>query len=205
MRKICLYGAGGHSYAVVELIRSCGNYEPVLILDDAPGLDEILGVPVKQFSESLLLQDVCLTLGDNRIRKMKAEQYKANYPVFIHQSAVKYPSASIGEGSVILPGAILDADVQIGKHVVVNNHATLSHNVVVGDYSHIAIQAAVAGKVTIGEGALIGAGSVILPGVNIGSWAVIGAGAVITRDVPDHATVVGNPGEVIRINKDGHE
>ena len=42
-------------------------------------------------------------------------------------------------------------------------------------------------------GASIGAGAVILPGITIGRWAMIGAGAVVTRDVPDHAIVLGNP------------
>jgi carbonic anhydrase/acetyltransferase-like protein (isoleucine patch superfamily) len=29
--------------------------------------------------------------------------------------------------------------------------------------------------------------------VTIGRWALVGAGAVVTRDVPDHALVVGSP------------
>jgi UDP-2-acetamido-3-amino-2,3-dideoxy-glucuronate N-acetyltransferase len=41
--------------------------------------------------------------------------------------------------------------------------------------------------------AALGTGAVILPGLTIGSGAVVGAGAVVTRDVPDGATVVGNP------------
>jgi len=43
------------------------------------------------------------------------------------------------------------------------------------------------------RGATIGAGAVVLCGITIGSYAMIGAGAVVTRDVPDHALVVGNP------------
>jgi UDP-2-acetamido-3-amino-2,3-dideoxy-glucuronate N-acetyltransferase len=42
-------------------------------------------------------------------------------------------------------------------------------------------------------GATLGAGSMILAGVKIGRFATIGLGAVVTRDVPDHAVVVGNP------------
>ena len=41
--------------------------------------------------------------------------------------------------------------------------------------------------------AAVGTGAVILPGVTIGVGAIVGAGAVVTRDVPDGATVVGNP------------
>ncbi|MGC9000652.1 DapH/DapD/GlmU-related protein, partial [Caldisericum sp.] len=55
------------------------------------------------------------------------------------------------------------------------------------------------GSVFIGEGTLLGIGSSIIPGIKIGKWAVIGAGSVVIRDVPDYATVVGNPGKVIRI------
>ena len=33
----------------------------------------------------------------------------------------------------------------------------------------------------------------------IGEWCTIGAGAVIIKDIPDGATVVGNPGKIIKI------
>lgn len=47
------------------------------------------------------------------------------------------------------------------------------------------------------KGASIGAGAIILPGVTIGERAMIGAGAVVTQDVPDDATVVGNPARTL--------
>lgn len=45
--------------------------------------------------------------------------------------------------------------------------------------------------------ASIGSGATILPGVVIGEGAMVGAGAVVTRDVPDHAVVVGNPARIM--------
>jgi acetyltransferase-like isoleucine patch superfamily enzyme len=52
--------------------------------------------------------------------------------------------------------------------------------------------------VYIGEGAHIGAGSVVIQGIKIGKWSTIGAGTVVIKDVPDYATVVGNPGKTIK-------
>ena len=51
-------------------------------------------------------------------------------------------------------------------------------------------------KTQVGYGASIGAGAVILP-VVIGRFALIGAGSVVTKDVPDHAIMVGNPARQI--------
>jgi len=47
--------------------------------------------------------------------------------------------------------------------------------------------------VRVREGASIGARAVVLAGCQVGRWAMVGAGAVVTRDVPDHALVVGSP------------
>lgn len=51
-------------------------------------------------------------------------------------------------------------------------------------------------KTVVKDGAAIGAGATILPGVTIGKGALVGAGAVVTKDVPDGATVVGNPARI---------
>ncbi|NNM09747.1 MAG: acetyltransferase [Flavobacteriaceae bacterium] len=200
MKPITLYGAGGHCYAVVELIRSLGEFDPVLIIDDNPNVGSIFDIPVQPNQPEQINEYLCVTIGNNVIRKRIVERQKSIYPNFVHDSVVSYPSVTIGEGSVILPNAVLDAGVEINKHCIVNLNATVSHNTIVNDFCHIAIQAAVAGGVQLGEGVLVGAGSVILPEISIGKWATIGAGAVVTKDVPDYAVVVGNPATIIRYN-----
>jgi maltose O-acetyltransferase len=51
--------------------------------------------------------------------------------------------------------------------------------------------------VKIGRNVWIGGGAIILPGVTVGDDAIIGAGAVVTRDVPNGATVAGNPARLL--------
>ena len=52
-------------------------------------------------------------------------------------------------------------------------------------------------KTLIKKSASIGANATIVCGVALGEYSFIGSGAVITKDVPDHALVVGNPGKII--------
>jgi len=48
-------------------------------------------------------------------------------------------------------------------------------------------------RTLIRKGATIGANATIVCGIEIGEFAFVGAGAVVTRNVVDHALVLGNP------------
>lgn len=59
------------------------------------------------------------------------------------------------------------------------------------------------GKLQIGNDVWIGQYAVILPSCHyIGDGAVIGAGCIVTKDVPNYAIVVGNPGKIIKYRFD---
>ncbi|CAO3411688.1 Acetyltransferase [Azospirillum largimobile] len=56
--------------------------------------------------------------------------------------------------------------------------------------------------VQVGHDVWIGHSTYIRAGVTIGNGAIIGACSVVTRDVPDYAVVVGNPGRIKRYRFD---
>ena len=51
---------------------------------------------------------------------------------------------------------------------------------------------------TIGNHVVLGTGSAVLGNIKVGDHVKIGAGSVVVRPVPDHSTVVGVPGRVVR-------
>ncbi len=51
---------------------------------------------------------------------------------------------------------------------------------------------------TLGNGVVVGAGAKVLGNIHIGDHVKIGAGSVVVHPVPDHSTVVGIPGHVVR-------
>ncbi|WP_337995523.1 DapH/DapD/GlmU-related protein [Oleispirillum naphthae] len=57
--------------------------------------------------------------------------------------------------------------------------------------------------VSIGHDVWIGHGALIMPGRSVGTGAVVGAGTIVTRDVPDYAVCVGNPGRILRYRFSG--
>jgi serine O-acetyltransferase len=52
---------------------------------------------------------------------------------------------------------------------------------------------------TIGNNVVIGTGAKVLGSIQIGNDVKIGAGSVVVRPVPDHSTVVGIPGRIVRM------
>jgi len=112
----------------------------------------------------------------------------------IGQNVLVSPDVVVGDNCKIqnnvslFTGVILEDDVFCGPSMVFTNVVTpRSHVSRRHDYQRTLVQ----------RGATIGANATIIAPRTIGRYAFIGAGAVVTKDVPDHALVVGNPGRVV--------
>jgi serine O-acetyltransferase len=101
-----------------------------------------------------------------------------------------HPGATIGRRCFIDHGM----GVVIGETAEIGDDALLYQGVTLGGTGKEK------GKrhPTIGNNVVIGTGAKILGNITIGDHTKIGAGSVVIRSVPDHSTVVGVPGRVVR-------
>lgn len=113
--------------------------------------------------------------------------------VFVEDGAVIGDRVTIKNGVAIWRGVTLEDDVFVGPLAVFTNdrHPRSPRAVHAQErYAHVENWLE---PTHLKRGATIGAGAIILCGITIGQYATVGAGAVVTRDVPDHALMLGNP------------
>ena len=98
----------------------------------------------------------------------------------------------------IAPGVFIDH----GAGVVIGETAEIEEGVVIYQGVTLGGTGKEKGKrhPTVKKGAVLSAGAKVLGGFTVGEYAKIGAGAVVLKEVPPHATLVGIPAKVVRIN-----
>ncbi len=202
-----LYGAGGHSKVITDILNSLGT-TVIGMFDDSPSMARFKIMEIRDGIRLLgegfpaLDAPLIISVGNNIRRAELASLINATYGTAIHGTAIISDKATIGVGTVVLHGAIVQAGTKIGAHVLINTAASIDHDNTIGDYAHISPHATLCGHVQVGEGTHIGAGAIAIPSIRIGRWCTIGAGAVVIEDIPDFATAVGNPARVIKFRQD---
>lgn len=116
------------------------------------------------------------------------------------------PNCTVGQNVMIGPRVTIGAGCKIQNNVSIYEGVTLEDEVFCGPscvFTNVLTPRAFVERkdefapTLVRRGASIGANATIVCGVTIGRYAMVGAGAVVTRDVADHALVVGNPARPI--------
>jgi serine O-acetyltransferase len=102
-----------------------------------------------------------------------------------------HPAAEIGRGFFIDHGS----GVVIGETARIGDRVTLYQGVTLGGTGFQR------GKrhPTLGDNVTVGSGAKLLGPIAVGDGAKVGANTVVVEDVPPAATVVGNPGHMVRV------
>lgn len=137
----------------------------------------------------------------------------------VWQFSVILSGAVIGKNCNICAHTLIENDVWIGDRVTIKSGVFVWDGITIEDDAFIGPCVTFTNdktprskkypesflKTRVGKGASIGANATILPGLVLGEGCMIGAGSVVTKNVPPHATVLGNPAKILEKASNKHD
>src|SRR3954451_18010818 len=156
---IYLYGAGGHAKVIIDILETCGKTVAGIFDDDLSKTIWNFHPVTFPGSFDFATDELIISIGNNIIRE-RISKMDAKYHTAIHPSAIVSSYASIAEGSVVMAGALVNADTTIGRHCIINSHASVDHDCMIEDFVHISPNATLCGSVFVGKCSHIGSGAI---------------------------------------------
>jgi len=213
VKKILIFGTGGHAKVILDIISNEKKYEIAGFIDNE--LDEgqevlnhkVLGADkdlISLIKKNSIFGGV-IAVGNNYSRENISQKINNlckdfNFINCIHSQAQIAMDVSIGVGNVLMAGSVINTSTSIGNHCIVNTNSSLDHDNSMLDFSSIAPNSATGGNVKIGKLSALGIGSTILPGISVGPNSIIGAGSLVLEDIPSDSIYFGSPAKFIRKN-----
>jgi sugar O-acyltransferase (sialic acid O-acetyltransferase NeuD family) len=205
MRPIIIFAAGGHAVSIANIAISAG-FDIAYFVDNLKKETTLLGIKViAEISNLPSLNDFefSIAISDNFTRQIiYNEILKLNlnlrFPTLIHQSAIISHFSTIGEGTVVMPKAIVGPNSSVGKFCILNTQSSIDHDCVMSDFSSLAPNAVTGGNVKIGTRSAISIGAVVRNDVAIGDDSIIGANSYLQNDLANNCVAYGTPAKIIR-------
>ena len=191
---LLLLGAGGHARSCIDVIEEEGRFAIAGLV----GLREEVGTKVLGYAVLGHDADLPALLGEYRNALVTIGQIKSpdlrtrlfdearksgcEFPVIVSPLAHVSRHATVGVGTIVMHGAIVNAAAAVGRNCIINSHALVEHDAVVEDHCHISTSAAVNSGVRVSTGTFVGSNSSVRQSVTIGERSVIGMGERVLRD-----------------------
>lgn len=202
MKRLVIIGASGHGKVVADIAEKLG-YEAILFLDDHSCGSTHAGYPVvgqvscfREYTE----HEFVVAIGNAEVRSRIQEQLMNEgmaMAVLVHPMATLAKDVSVGAGSVVMAGAVINPGAVIGRGCIINTCASVDHDCIVEDYAHVSVGAHLAGTVFLGEKSWVGAGATVSNNIRVCKNCMIGAGAVVVKNIDAPGTYVGVPAKML--------
>ena len=199
-----LIGAGGHAHACIDVIEQHDQYRIAGLVGMQEEMHTLhLGYSVIAMDGDLPelakgYKYVFISVGqihspDRRIRLYRqASELGFQLPVIIAPTAHVSRHATIGAGTIVMHGAIVNAGARVGNNCIINTRALLEHDAIVEDHCHLSTGAILNGDVNIGAGSFVGSGSIIKEGVTLGKGCVVGMGLSVRHSQAEYTRFLSN-------------
>lgn len=202
--RLVIFGVGGFGRELAFAARgiTAQSGTELVFADDRPHAP-IFGIPVLAPGDLNAQDRIILALGAPEARRRIAERLAtARFETLIAPTALVGPEVVLGEGAVLSDHVTITASARIGRHFQCNLYSYVAHDCAIGDFVTFAPRVSCNGNVHIGDDCYVGTGATLRQGTAdkpllIGRGATIGMGAVVTKNVPEGATVIGNPARIM--------
>lgn len=203
MKNLILIGGGGHCKSVIDVAESAG-YTVLGILDIPDNVGQkvlscsVIGTDsdISQYIDKALF---VVTVGHIKDASLRIQLHEKVISAGGRLATVVSPLAhissyaKIGEGTVVMHQAVVNADAAIGKGCIINTFANIEHDALINDYCHISTGAMVNGNCIVGRRTFLGSQSVMVNGISITDGCVIAAGSMVRKDILVAGVYSGNP------------
>tara|TARA_X000000950_G_C13661852_1_gene556268 strand:- start:48 stop:635 length:588 start_codon:yes stop_codon:yes gene_type:complete len=191
--KIILIGAGGHAVSCIDVIEKTKKFKIEGLIDNSKKNHLLVGEKkYKIFNENLFKKSgavkyAIICLGSEKFTKKRRElfiKYKSlgySFPKIISPLSYVSNSSTVGEGSIIMHGVIINANVKIGKNCIINTKSIIEHDCNIGSNSHVATSVVMNGHVSVKENCFIGSNSTIIPSAIIKKNSFIKANSLVKK------------------------
>jgi sugar O-acyltransferase (sialic acid O-acetyltransferase NeuD family) len=190
---LLLIGAGGHALACIGVVEAEKRFQIAGLVGQKEEVGrKILGYSVLGTDKDLPrlvrnIPNILIAIGQIKtpIHRQKAYEkaglHMVRFPVIRSPFSCISARATLGEGTFVMPGTIVQAGARVGKNCILNSQCLLEHGVQVGDHCHVSTGAILNGDVKVGSGSFVGSGAVIQEGTVIRSNSVVPMGTVVRR------------------------
>ncbi len=203
--KLILIGGGGHCKACIDVIEQEGRFDIAGILDvpekvgtqilgySIIGTDDMIDSLTKEFRYFFITVGQIGSPGVRLRIFQKLKQTGLPLPVIISPFANVSKHAKLGEGTIVMHHALINAGATAGCNCIINSKALVEHDAQIGDHCHIATGAIINGGVSVGHESFIGSCSVISQNIIIAPKIILGAGSVVIKNLAETGTYMGIP------------
>jgi len=217
MTKIILAGNAVTANILYAYLRDDRRYHVVgLTVDDEfLSLGGIGGLPAVGLSEvpaafSPEQYRIVMAAGYsdlNRVRESLFVRLKhAGYAIetYVHPDARVYTEHALGDGSVVLPGAVIEPHARVGANTVVWCNVTLAHHCSIAENCWIAAGTVVSGQAKVKRNSFIGVNATVVNNVVVGDYNIVGAGALISKDTKSYGVHLARSAEPFRYSAEDY-
>lgn len=200
--SLILIGAGGHARACIDVIEHLDAFKIAGLIGAEEELQhECMGYRVIGTDSDLpqlakQYQYAIITVGQIESALVRQHLYERvlelgfKLPTIISPTAHVSSHAVLGDGAIVMHGAIVNANATVGNNCIINTKALIEHDAMVADHCHISTGAIINGAASVGSGSFVGSGSVIKQDITLGSRCVVGMGISVRHHHAENSRIL---------------